>query len=173
METGWTNGYVHLDRKRLLSIDLQYSFTQTQPELVKPWQDVMTTWSAQQQFDMQDEASQNMEPAFELAQATISSLVTPFGQRSTEDVPTVHIGYMWTTTNLSKVVFRCSMLGCTAPPFKRWYDLRRHYNGTHTAEGDAFWCEYPECERGVAGGQPFPRKDKLNDHLRQAHKLRI
>lgn len=50
----------------------------------------------------------------------------------------------------------------------------RHYNGSHAVEKKAFWCPLAACARNeAAGGNPFPRKDKMMDHVRQAHGLHV
>jgi len=52
-------------------------------------------------------------------------------------------------------------------------DILRHYNGAHAVKKKAFWCPKDGCARNrVGGNNPFPRKDKLKDHLRQAHGTR-
>ncbi|KAJ8105499.1 hypothetical protein OPT61_g10138 [Boeremia exigua] len=54
--------------------------------------------------------------------------------------------------------------------YNRWPDFLRHYNGAHAVERKVFWCPKDGCARSKANGNnPFPRKDKMNDHLRQAH----
>ncbi|KAF2821707.1 hypothetical protein CC86DRAFT_386092 [Ophiobolus disseminans] len=49
--------------------------------------------------------------------------------------------------------------------FGRSVDLRRHMLSRHE-ELLQFWCKVPHCTRG---GRPFPRKDKLADHVRKVH----
>jgi len=85
------------------------------------------------------------------------------------NAPTINtLGTIEGTNNLGMLVFRCSMPSCIDETFNRWQDFTRHYNGAHVAEdaGDRFWCQVPDCERAV---RPFPRKDKLNDHVRKMH----
>lgn len=54
--------------------------------------------------------------------------------------------------------------------FGRWADLKRHHNGAHAAAPTIFWCEYEGCPRSrKVGNSPFPRKDKLGDHVRVMH----
>jgi hypothetical protein len=139
------------------------------PEQIKPWENDMTISSAQQYPNMQNWALDSMEPAFGSAQTT-TPLLTPLGESSTKDEPTVNIGYIRATPNLDMYEFRCSTPGC-GRSFGRWYDFRRHYDTVHMAKSE-FWCAYPGCARSLAGGQPFLGKDKLNDHLRQAHSSR-
>lgn len=85
--------------------------------------------------------------------------------------PTVHIGTIEGTPDLKSIAFRCSAPGCNSGTFSRWHELKRHFNGSHTAQGvgDEFWCEVLWCERSRGGGYPFPRKDKLEDHVRKVH----
>ncbi|CAO2653195.1 Nn.00g026060.m01.CDS01 [Neocucurbitaria sp. VM-36] len=84
----------------------------------------------------------------------------------------IKIGTMYGTASLDAFVFKCSIPECADKTFRRWYELKRHYNGAHTAEGEgeAFWCEVVGCVRSaLACGRPFPRKDKLHDHMRKIH----
>jgi hypothetical protein len=83
------------------------------------------------------------------------------------------IGTIASTSNLDTVVFKCSAPACDGRTFNRWHELKRHYNGAHMAEGvgKTFWFSVVSCERGVAGGRPFPRKDKGDDHVRSVHML--
>ena len=68
--------------------------------------------------------------------------------------------------------FRCLVSECHGS-YSRWPDFLRHYYGAHAVEKKAFWCPKDGCARNRAGGNnPFPRKDKLKDHLRHAHGTR-
>jgi hypothetical protein len=68
-------------------------------------------------------------------------------------------------------IFKCSIPRCKHKTFTRWYDLRRHHDGTHSNDGPEFWCHVNGCERSeTPGGRSFPRKDKLSDHVRNAHR---
>ncbi|OSS53705.1 hypothetical protein B5807_01620 [Epicoccum nigrum] len=68
--------------------------------------------------------------------------------------------------------FRCLVSECHRS-YGRWPDFLRHYNGAHAVKKKAFWCPKDGCARNrVGGNNPFPRKDKLKDHLRQAHGTR-
>ncbi|KAF1962115.1 hypothetical protein CC80DRAFT_499541 [Byssothecium circinans] len=56
--------------------------------------------------------------------------------------------------------------------FTRVPDLNRHRNSVHHLETQ-FWCTVAGCSRSEAFlGQkrPFPRKDKLNSHVKTVHK---
>jgi uncharacterized C2H2 Zn-finger protein len=66
------------------------------------------------------------------------------------------------------MVFRCRISGCHGT-FGRWPDFMRHYNGAHAVEKKVYWCPSGGCMRSEAGNNPFPRKDKMMDHVRQAH----
>lgn len=67
-----------------------------------------------------------------------------------------------------RLMFVCSEPQCHGRTFGRRQELVRHYNGAHAPPdaGNMFWCAVPGCDRGV---RPFPRKDKLNDHVRKVH----
>ena len=69
---------------------------------------------------------------------------------------------------VGRLMFVCSEPQCCGRTFGRRQELVRHYNGAHAPPdaGNMFWCEVPGCERGI---RPFPRKDKLNDHVRKVH----
>ena len=88
-----------------------------------------------------------------------------------EFAPTVHIGTIEGTADLKTIAFRCSAPACNGGTFSRWHELKRHFNGSHTIQGvgEEFWREIPQCERNKCGGRPFPRKDKLIDHVRKVH----
>lgn len=91
----------------------------------------------------------------------------------TAKLPTLMIGYMYGTADLETLVFKCSMPECDGTTFKRWFELKRHYNGAHAEEGEVHWCGVVGCQRNEADGRPFPRKDKLKDHLRKVHGLNL
>ncbi|KAH9873068.1 hypothetical protein J1614_005465 [Plenodomus biglobosus] len=81
------------------------------------------------------------------------------------------IALIFTTPSQSKYIVKCSLPRC-GKTFNRPYDFYRHYNGAHAEEEvqKRHWCPEEECHRSEAyGDHPFPRRDKLKDHLRQAH----
>lgn len=62
--------------------------------------------------------------------------------------------------------FSCSECGGT---FSRSYDVTRHKESVHLGQGKA-WCDVVGCKRSMgSGGRPFPRADKLRDHMKKAH----
>ena len=63
---------------------------------------------------------------------------------------------------------RCNHPGCTKD-YKRIGDLERHRLEKHMA--GRFPCTYPACDR--KGERAFGRADKLRDHVRQKHNLKI
>jgi hypothetical protein len=80
------------------------------------------------------------------------------------------IGTIYHQAGSSDYIFKCPSSRCKHKAFTRWYDLRRHYDGTHANNGPVFWCQVHGCERSdLEGGRPFPRKDKLSDHVRKVH----
>jgi hypothetical protein len=77
---------------------------------------------------------------------------------------------MYSTDEPNTYMFRCSNSACRGKTFSRWYDLRRHYNGAHAIMPIVYWCEDEGCSRSEpAGDRPFPRKDKLADHVEKIH----
>jgi hypothetical protein len=73
-------------------------------------------------------------------------------------------------TALKNGLFKCILKQCADITFKRPAELKRHYNTIHAAQKPEFWCNVPSCDRSVAaGGRPFHRKDKLQDHVQRKH----
>lgn len=67
-------------------------------------------------------------------------------------------------------LFRCHDSKCQDKTFSRWYDFKRHYNGAHATTPIVYWCEVEGCVRSKAvGNRPFPRKDKLDNHVEKMH----
>lgn len=72
-------------------------------------------------------------------------------------------------TALKSGRYKCNVLRCARKTFSRPAELRRHYDTVHIVKRQ-FWCLVQSCERSVsAGGKPFPRQDKLRDHVRSMH----
>ena len=69
-------------------------------------------------------------------------------------------------TNL--VRYRCIYPGCTKD-FKRLGDMERHRLAKHTEGG--FPCNYPGCDRKRM--KAFGRADKLREHRRQKHNVKL
>jgi hypothetical protein len=63
---------------------------------------------------------------------------------------------------------RCYHLGCTRT-FGRLTELRRHYTTSHAVQRPEYWCSQPTCDRSMAGGRPFHRRDKMREHERRVH----
>ncbi|KAF2228536.1 hypothetical protein EV356DRAFT_498299 [Viridothelium virens] len=62
----------------------------------------------------------------------------------------------------------CSYQGC-AKTFGRPADRLRHEGSVHRGEGQV-WCTVSSCKRSEsAGGKPFSRTDKRNEHFRKVH----
>jgi hypothetical protein len=73
-------------------------------------------------------------------------------------------------TALKNGKFKCILERCARKTFKRQAELRRHYKTIHAAQKPEFWCNVLSCDRSVAaGGRPFHRKDKLQDHVQRMH----
>ncbi|KAJ4361912.1 hypothetical protein N0V83_010853 [Neocucurbitaria cava] len=72
-------------------------------------------------------------------------------------------------------VFRDGKLKCCFPDcfdksFGRQAELRRHYDTSHAVYKPEFWCPVTTCGRSALfGRKPFPRKDKLMDHVESMH----
>jgi hypothetical protein len=94
----------------------------------------------------------------------------PVVMRNITSRPT--IASITSTDQADVYVFECSATNCHKT-FGRWYDFKRHYDGAHSSEGPEHWCTVGGCDRSKAvGGRPFPRKDKLNDHVKKMHGCR-
>jgi hypothetical protein len=80
------------------------------------------------------------------------------------------IGTMYSEGELEEFVFECGAPGCAGKTFGRWYDFKRHFNGAHATVRAVYWCPAHGCARGEAVGErPFPRKNKVNDHVEAMH----
>ncbi|KAJ4361911.1 hypothetical protein N0V83_010852 [Neocucurbitaria cava] len=156
-------------------------------ELAQNWMDPNMTWPVdhntppnQQRFVHLDDTSEweqrrptagngNPPPQVKSHSPTLSTSPTA-SPLSLNDQPNIMVGSMYSTASLDAFVFKCSIPECMEKTFGRWYDLRRHFNGAHTVEGEVYWCEVVGCARSaLGGGRPFPRKDKMNDHVRKIH----
>lgn len=70
--------------------------------------------------------------------------------------------------------FKCNMAQCADKSHGRTAELRRHYDTTHATKKPEFWCQVLHCDRSAAvGGQPFHRKYRLQDHMRNLHGGRV
>lgn len=151
--------------------------TQALPSFDAPWDSVP---------NVSPGSLEDFLPNVAPAQEQLSLLATPpqydhryISQSISQDARTVPaanneisvtIGSMHTTTDLASVFFKCSMPGCEDKTFGRWYDLRRHYRSVHETREEVFWCKTPGCERSeTVGDRPFPRKDKLANHVQKMH----
>ncbi|KAH7350403.1 hypothetical protein BKA66DRAFT_476284 [Pyrenochaeta sp. MPI-SDFR-AT-0127] len=80
---------------------------------------------------------------------------------------------MYSTSSPRKYLYECSFPQC-GRTFGRAVDFDRHFNGAHASEEEkmVFWCPIIGCNRSEKeGNRAFPRKDKVGDHLRQAHMM--
>ncbi|CBY00700.1 hypothetical protein IAQ61_011606 [Plenodomus lingam] len=81
------------------------------------------------------------------------------------------IAAIYSTPTPSKYLIKCSAARC-CKTYNRPYDFYRHHNGAHAEEcmKTMHWCPVKGCPRSQAhGNHPFPRRDKVKDHLRQGH----
>ncbi|KAI8941091.1 hypothetical protein NX059_002330 [Plenodomus lindquistii] len=128
------------------------------------------------------EQMQSQQAALPVTQREFSSPTqimhdTPHNIRPTFSTPThlneiaiqtpIAIGTIFTTSTPSKYTVKCTLPRC-GKTFGRPYDFYRHFNGTHVMT-EFHWCPQEDCLRNAHGNQPFPRRDKVKDHLRQAH----
>lgn len=63
--------------------------------------------------------------------------------------------------------FKCTEVACANKTFGRRAELQRHHATIHAVE-KWFWCPIPSCSRSK---EPFARKDKLADHVRNIHEV--
>ncbi|KAF2125739.1 hypothetical protein P153DRAFT_252257, partial [Dothidotthia symphoricarpi CBS 119687] len=83
---------------------------------------------------------------------------------STDDGDVV-VGYV-----LKNKKIKCRQQRCAFKTFGRQAEFERHYKNFHAAQKQQFWCHIISCNHAQAkGGDPFPRKDKLIKHVREAH----
>lgn len=61
---------------------------------------------------------------------------------------------------------KCYVPECRSKPFKRPFDLVRHYKTVHRNGDVTFTCDYKNCDHKV----PFDRKDHCREHYREYHK---
>jgi hypothetical protein len=70
----------------------------------------------------------------------------------------------------------CPYPSCSDITFGRKTELKRHHASCHKGFGGdepQFWCPVDGCERSIQGGEPFPRQDKMVDHLKRVHKDKV
>jgi len=96
----------------------------------------------------------------------------------TQAIALAHTGYSddVSSTPPRKKGVQCEKISCDWPEctrsFRRQSDLVRHRDTIHQKK-KKFWCTAPGCNRSESYGglkRPFPRKDKLNEHVRNIHK---
>lgn len=85
----------------------------------------------------------------------------------------VPIGRVLISRDGGKDVYQCVHRQCEGKTFGRLADLKRHRTSCHKTPGlkqDEYFCPVPGCPRSKNGRKdPFPRKDKMVDHLTKAH----
>jgi hypothetical protein len=81
------------------------------------------------------------------------------------------MGTLFSNGDTSQDHFKCLAPGCFNKTFRRVVELRRHHMTKHAAVGTKprFWCPVEGCKRSKMGGEAFPRKDKMHDHLERVH----
>jgi hypothetical protein len=98
---------------------------------------------------------------------------TPPASHDRQPTPAHHVpnGTIFSNGDTSQDHYKCSAPGCFNKVFRRASELRRHHKTKHAAVGmkPLFWCPVEGCKRSKAGGESFPRKDKMHDHLERVH----
>jgi hypothetical protein len=93
--------------------------------------------------------------------------------RTRDETATTLIGNVYREDESGIFFYQCCHRSCSHTSFRRIYDVGRHHNSKHkhATAGPHFWCTVDGCDRSaVMGGRSFPRKDKLNDHVRKMHR---
>jgi hypothetical protein len=130
--------------------DAWHSIARGQPQSTDPWYSGALPYQFTSSFDQTMHAEK----------APLTGTVEPQAM----------IGSVHRDQETSAYSFKCCDLKCNHKTFRRMYDLARHYDGTHATAGPEFWCVADGCERSAfVGDRPFPRKDKLKDHVRKVH----
>ncbi|KAF2125840.1 hypothetical protein P153DRAFT_94865 [Dothidotthia symphoricarpi CBS 119687] len=125
---------------------------------------------ASNQVQTTKDTQQSSSPS--TGEAIQGSDALPFRQSSPEESAFVKIATVYSPGSSSTAVFSCQSPGCAGRTFSRWPDFKRHYDGAHALEKTIYWCHVSECERSEADGKsPFPRKDKMKDHVRKVHSM--
>jgi hypothetical protein len=80
------------------------------------------------------------------------------------------IGNVYRANATGTYLFQCCHRACSHTSFRRVYDVSRRHDSKHATARPQFWCTVGGCDRSaVVGDRPFPRKDKLKDHVRKVH----
>ena len=70
--------------------------------------------------------------------------------------------------------YQCPFPTCAEISFGRPAELKRHHASRHKGYGSRkprYWCPVQGCNRSKTGKRgPFPRKDKMMDHLERIHR---
>lgn len=75
--------------------------------------------------------------------------------------------HLTSSSEKGKVVYKCRVPECTSNPFKRPFDLERHFNTVHgQGKANHFFCDYQKCPHK----DPFDRKDHCREHYREYHR---
>lgn len=84
----------------------------------------------------------------------------------------VEIGTVLSNGNVGNDRYKCNEPSCADITFSRLADLKRHYATRHALVRPQHWCPIVGCRRSQDGeDEGFVRKDKLKDHMKQAHRL--
>jgi hypothetical protein len=86
---------------------------------------------------------------------------------STASEAALHVDTIIGTIRLNGDIM-CHHTSCRRP-YGRLAELKRHYATAHAEQKAEYWCNEPLCERSMAGGRPFHRKDKFREHGRKVH----
>lgn len=106
-------------------------------------------------------------PPIQYHDAALSQAPPHQQSRNTTDICTVQA-----INGSRQCIFRCAIRCCRGKTFSRWTDFFRHYNGAHAPDKTVFWCPVADCSRHEGRrSRPFPRKDKMMDHVAKKHGL--
>jgi hypothetical protein len=149
--------------------DIHHSFNQTScshssPFLHPPRNAPVYTSASQGMPDGRKSMFANPNP---LPNSNIQALSLPHDSLKSSNIM---IGSMYAAGSPDSYIFKCHDPKCASLSFKRWYDFKRNYNGSHAAAPTVYWCDFEGCprSRGV-GDRPFTRKDKVKDHVDSVH----
>jgi hypothetical protein len=79
------------------------------------------------------------------------------------------VGGVYLSCTGKDLQYICEQLGCEGQSFTRSADLHRHFLNKHAPLKPEFWCPILGCDRSRSKDNPFPRKDKMMDHVRKKH----
>jgi hypothetical protein len=79
------------------------------------------------------------------------------------------IGSVYDPCTGESMQYICDQCDGEKRSFTRPTDLQRHFRSNHAQAKPEYWCPFPGCHRSDSRNNPFPRKDKMRDHVRKRH----